>query len=439
VALGHALQLGNGNLAEGALSWLTLALGLAALGLVVPRPVEVERAAGRLLPYALGLGIIWLSEQWMTRTPTYRTAWHEGWVLPVIAATVVASSGLSRRPLLGRVTGPAIALLYALAGAWMLRHTPFPNIDVFVFQREGTAGLLRGENPYTLTFPDIYGASSPFFYGPGVSVNGRLQFGFLYPPLSLFMALPGYLLQGDFRYSQLLANAVAGGLMAFAQPAGSPSGRRELGAAAAFLYLFTPRSLFLLEQGWSEPFVVLLLSATVFVALRRPAVLPWIFGLFACVKQYLFWALPLSWLLGWGGRRWTGFWGRAVAVGAAVSLPLALWSPRAFWNSVVALQWKQPFRPDSLSYWAGRVVAGLSPLSTGWAFGAGAIAVVVALWRAPRNGAGFAASLGLVLTAFFAFNKQAFCNYYSAALGALCVAVAAGREWPPSTPQSEAR
>ena len=70
--------------------------------------------------------------------------------------------------------------------------------------------------------------------GPGLSVNGRLQFGFPYFPLSLLLAMPGQLLTGDHRYAQLVALELAAILMAFAQPKGfGPI------AAALFLREFT--------------------------------------------------------------------------------------------------------------------------------------------------------------------------------------------------------
>ncbi|HZH02474.1 MAG TPA: hypothetical protein VEY30_01740, partial [Myxococcaceae bacterium] len=284
VTLGHALQLGNGGLVPGAIVWLTWALVLGTVGVVAPRAVRTATMATWIegaLPWLLGAGVVWQLSHWMLRPPATRVPWDVGWVLPVSGAavlsavTLVAGAGARRAGLV------LLVCLYSVCGAWMLSHSPPPAIDVYVFQRDGAAALLRGENPYGLTFPDIYGRASSFFYGPGISVNGRLQFGYLYPPLSLLLALPGHLFFGDYRYSQLGANALAGLLMATARP-GRWSG------AALFFYLFTPRSLFILEQGWSEPFVVLGLAAATFAACRRPRLLPWAFGLFLAVKQYLF-------------------------------------------------------------------------------------------------------------------------------------------------------
>ena len=74
-----------------------------------------------------------------------------------------------------------------------------------MFQRSSIAALQRGANPYELTFPNIYDNAS--FYGPGLSVDGQLQFGFPYLPLSLLLAVPGQVLTGDHRYSQLATSS----------------------------------------------------------------------------------------------------------------------------------------------------------------------------------------------------------------------------------------
>jgi len=58
-------------------------------------------------------------------------------------------------------------------------------------------------------------------------------------------------------------------------------------------------------------------------------------------------------------------------------------------------------------------------------FAAMAVGLAIALWRCPRDPAGFAAALALVYLPFIAFNKQAFANYYLFVIAALCCAVAA--------------
>jgi hypothetical protein len=309
-----------------------------------------------------------------------------------------------------------VCALYVAAGAWLLWASPHPHIDVDVFQREGVAALVRGENPYRLTFPLIY--PDEHAYGPGLVKDGRVLFGFPYPPLALLMALAGQLAAGDYRVAQLAALAGAGLLVAFMRP-----GRAALAAEA--LLLFTPRALFLLENGWTEPFAVLFFTGAVFLAVRGRPGAAVLLGLAWAAKQYVVLGAPLAFLL-WRGRE---AWRRlavAGAVAAAVTLPLALWDFGEFFRSVVRLQFHQPFRGDSLSYLAAVHRAfGVEP-PVALAFAAFALACVFALGRGARSPRGFAAGTALAFLAFFAFNKQAFGNYYSFALGALAAALAAG-------------
>jgi 4-amino-4-deoxy-L-arabinose transferase-like glycosyltransferase len=49
----------------------------------------------------------------------------------------------------------------------------------------------------------------------------------------------------------------------------------------------------------------------------------------------------------------------------------------------------------------------------------------VSAWRLPRTPAAFATALAVTFLSFFAFNKQAFCNYYFFVIGAFAVTLAA--------------
>jgi hypothetical protein len=211
--------------------------------------------------------------------------------------------------------------------------------------------------------------------------------------------------------------------------------RGPLGPLAAALYLFTPRNLFVLQQSWTEPFVVLFLAATVWCAARSPRVTPVALGLFLAVKQYAVLGLPMVLLVTRPPLRLTGAWRAVVPAGlvaAAVTAPLALGALPGFWRAVVTLQFDQPFRPEALSYLgllAGPVLPGVPPpappFGPGVAFAAAAAVGALALWRAARTPAGFALGVAALFLTFFVLNKQAFANYYFFVIGALCVAVAA--------------
>jgi hypothetical protein len=107
-----------------------------------------------------------------------------------------------------------------------------------------------------------------------------------------------------------------------------------------------------------------------------------------------------------------------------VTLPFVLWHPRAFVDSVLLVQTREPFRIDSLSYlsWAAR--HGLGGGSFVWAVAAGSIALAAGALLTPNTPAGFTLSLALSSFAAFAFGSKAFCNYYFFVVSALCCAIA---------------
>jgi hypothetical protein len=332
-----------------------------------------------------------------------------------------AASGIMRHIMVG-----VVLISFALLGTLILRNGPPWAVDVFVFQHDSLAALERGNDPYAINFPDVYEGKSAW-YGPGMSLNGVLQFGYPYMPLTLLMNVSGQWVMGDFRYAELAACIVAAGLMAYASA-------DIFGLLAALIFLTMPRIFYVLQLGWNEPLVVVLLAAVVFCAVRSPRALPYLLGLFLASKQYLPAAAAMAFLLiptrGRNRREIISDYGRmlvkAAIVAAIVTLPLILWNPAAFWKSAITLQIHQPYRPDSLSFLAWYAKDELkTPALQAVAFVVLAAAIVLTLWRCPHTPAGFAAAVALSYLLFFAFNKQAFANYYFFVIGALCCAISA--------------
>lgn len=425
LTLGRALQINYGMFDERALLWLSAAFGLCATGIVWyrVRPIKRLHRFGELgLTSILVGGLLLQLLQLAFAPPALRFLPEQlppaGFraALAVVACLVIL--GATRLPGLKRIWFPLVLLVHASLGYWILAGSPRSPVDVYLFQNDASAALIDGRNPYTVKYPNIYGPDTPF-YGPGLTKDGWLTFGFPYLPFSLLLALPGHLMAGDFRYANLVAYGLSGVLMGYAS-----SG--VVAQLAACFYLFTPLVFLILEGGWTEPQVVLLLSATTFCACRMPRAVPLVFGLFLAVKQYLVLAVPIAYLLARATRlELPKLLAVSLLAAAAITLPFLLWDPRPFVESVVTLQLKQPFRPDSLSYPAWIANQGGPVLPAGLAFGAAAAALAVALWLLPRTQAGATAAMGFVYFAFFAFNKQAFANYYLFVIGALCCAVAA--------------
>jgi hypothetical protein len=493
LALGAAVSRRDGLFSQGALFWLNVAAGSSIVALI-PLPIRLG-AWQRYLPVAVLLGALafqftilyqrypgtlwnapsgdprkelsikrdgltWIRDRQKLAAARQEVAHLEAQLTDWrFRAGILLAASLSLICLLPWRPARYLAILLLLLlhfslGAWLLHKTPNPFIDVYVFQQESCAALLRGQNPYATTFTNIYGDNA-YVYAPNLMKDGRVNFGYPYTPLSLFMTLPGYLIMGDHRYSQLAALTLAGAFLFFARPG-------LLSALATLLLLFTPRVFMIIEMGWTEPFVVLLLAATLFCACRFPRVTPYVLGLLLASKQYTVFLIPLAALLlrhfadpshplacGFADpnarpasrplnhpdsrhdrfpyRDYFIFLFKALLVAAAVSLPLVLWNLNAFLFSAVKLQLIQPFRKDSISYlaWFAWVVS--EPWATrlaGIAFFAALAATIVALRLCPRSPQGFAAATAFVYLAFLALNKQPFCNYYFLVIAAFASAVA---------------
>jgi hypothetical protein len=421
ILIGYAIQLNNGSFNSDALIFVTVAIACSGFAVAAGGP-RIERWQDRPVVVVLALGLAYQLGAMLTNAPgVYLSVAAEAYRphhFAVAAAAILCGAALAHRLAPGRAVVPLLLCTYFFLGHWLIKSSPNPHIDVYAFHQEAFRTLSRRADPYAVTMPNIYGHT--FWYAEHFATPDRVLIGFLYPPLSLFLAWLGNLF-GDYRYATALAAALAGGCMAYAR-------RNRLGAIAAAVFLFTPRGLFVLEQGWTEPFVVFFLAATVFCACRVPKAVPWVFGLLLAVKQYCVFLLPLSGLLlgsDWSWRRHAVFLGKAVLVAALVTLPLAAWDVRGFMESVVFFQARQPFRSDALSY-AAWWTHGAESRLPGWiSFAVVIAAAAFCAWRAPRTPAGFAAASAFALLLFFAFAKQAFCNYYFMIIGALCCSLAA--------------
>jgi hypothetical protein len=423
--LGQALQIADGLYSLLAFVWLTasvLSLGYA----LIARPKQLPATFKKIADPLLIVGFAWEIYQ-LTYTvpgifhsPSFpRHVW-----LFIGAITVAGCFALLSlmpetqiSPSWSNLLAGLSLLVMSLAGIFIIKISPDPRIDTYVFQQTSSEALLHGTNPYTLTPPNIYG--DMLYYGAELANGDKLTIGNPYPPLSIYFSTLGYIVGKDIRYSHLLAIILSVALIAFLHPGRSAK-------LSAYIFLFTPRVFYVLESSWTEPIVVFFLTLTIFCAVRSPRWLPVASGLLFASKQYFVFLIPLALLLyplklPW--RNWLKFYGRIVGVAIVVTAPLAFWNLDAFLWNVGWAQWYQVFRLDALSYLS--LYAHLynqipSPLIS---FVALFIALLI-VWRfSPRTPAGFVISTAWCLEMFFAFNKQAFANYYFLVIGAICCAL----------------
>ena len=417
LSLGYSVHLGGG--APHPISFVLLGVAVVATALAVgawqwspPSTVDRLLLFGVAAQSALLL-VLPVDELLLGVGPIDRGVYVAG----VAVATTASLILLMRR------SGPStwlfafvVAMHFAL-GIWILGHSPSPFIDVWHFQQDGVDALLNGINPYQPIYDDIYDGTSPY-YGPGIAVDGRLTVGLPYPPLSLLLAMPGKLFAGDHRFAQLLAIELAAVAVFLIRPG-------RIAAGAALVLLFMPRTFFMAERGFTEPFGVLLLAVTVLVAIRAPRFQGVAVGLLIAVKQYLLLGLPLAMLL--LARRTRERWRLgliATATAVVVTAPLALWDLGAFYRSTVEFLALQPYRADSLTFLA-LMPSDATAIRSLTAFALLLPALAFVELRSPRTPAMYAGAFAFLLLVFFAFGRQGSINYYFMVIGALCVAVAA--------------
>jgi hypothetical protein len=424
IALGHALQINNGFYDEYALKWLTLALVVTVAGMMWSRwSAPGDTTTRAILIVVLLTGVAWQIHHLLEMKPgvyierTVRLGTFNN--LVALQAFFIAL-GIVPLRWIQRIWFPAVLAVSVALGIWMIRASPNPYIDVVEVHQEALNALLQDKDPYRITFENVYEQHDAVnFYNPDAIIGGRLAFAYPYPPPSLLLAVPGYVIAGDYRYSELLWLIVAAGLIGYAH--------RSLAAKfAACVLLTTPRVWFVIEQGWTEPIAVFAMALTTFLIVRQPAASGFAAGLMAVTKQYLgFSGLAVLRLLWMRPKHWHWIAGGMLLAAAAMILPFALWHPHAFLRNVVFLQAKEPFRIDSLSYlsWAAR--EGWGEGSFLWAAGAGAITAVLSFLTTRNTAAGFGVSVAATTFAIFAFGSKAFCNYYFFVIGALCATAAA--------------
>ncbi len=322
-------------------------------------------------------------------------------VLGVAAIGVVASYALdvAGRPVPAWLVGarPLVLLGVALGlGAWMLRASPAPDIDVWTVHQQGADALLHGRQVYapgTIDTPDTHS-------------HARAIDTYAYPPLNLVLTAAAYAVTGETRWAQLVAILVGAVLLrATAQRSGARAPVPDLLMACL---LFHPRGLFVLEQAWGEPLALPLLGGFALAALAdRRRVAAGMLGLLCALKQHFVLYLPALALVPGIGLAGVAI---ALATAFATYAPFALAAPVGLWTAVIVHHLRNPFRTDSLSLtarlWSAGVVV---PSWVGFAASAGTLGALA--WVPRRLGPLLLAS-SLTFLVFYLLGRQAFCNYY---------------------------
>ncbi len=312
------------------------------------------------------------------------------------------------------VTLAAMAVVFVASRTLVLSASPQPFIDVWTSSVQAVKYFLEGKNPYTQSYVDIY--------------QGRYDY------IPSFPYLPGYLLwatgwawvsgSSDVRVSLVAAELITSGLLlGFFRRLGL---EWPTALVLVALWLGFPIDLFVLEQAWLDPLLLMgFVGAAWALTARRWLACGALLGFTLATKQYALVGVAFFLLYVWRvhGLKTAG---RMAAAGAVIALvlclPFLIANPKQFWLYAVT-SWASALpRLDSLSFpaWVAhkagvadaeglkRLFAPFTWLSFGvW------IALLVWFWRhkAPTLRelfVGASVSYGWMLL----FAKQSFCNYY---------------------------
>jgi hypothetical protein len=310
--------------------------------------------------------------------------------------------------------GPDAALALAAASycataAAVIRLDPAPRIDVWYTLQGAADGLARGENMYEQVLVGPPGAMSAFTYLPWTAV----------------LLAPGRWLGGDVRWALAAVTlATASALAALAgrrHPAAAvtagasraATADRRAGLVSAALLLLLPGTLTQVEQAWTEPLLLALLTGAV-LAVDRGAT-AWAVAALALAlasKQHILLLLPvLAAGPGFGVRRA----GAAGAGAAVLVLPWFLANPAAMWDDTVRLLVGfHPITFADTAYIAVMNETGLQPpfWLTGIIVMSAVAGAALAVRRADPTPATVLRWCAFVLFVASFVNKQAFYNQY---------------------------
>lgn len=280
----------------------------------------------------------------------------------------------------------------------MIQASPSPKIDVFDTLKFGTNYLLHGINPYSASYPSLYqGVKSDYFaYFPGVI--------YLFLPLKLFFQDP--------RVTTIVFDLIA--VIFFLK---TQSG--VFNNIFILIYLFSPLSLYLLEESYFDNIIFLLLALSLYFLRNGKYIFSaLIFGFALSTKQYVIIAFPIYFTILLNQK---GKYTKDIIMSVAfiiislliVNIPFLLWNSKDYLKDTVEfVLFQQAARYDSLSI-ASYLYRDFSQKFSYVLFFLSNIFVIVfatILCRLKKISA--TESLIAIFFIFFLFNRQAFANYY---------------------------
>ncbi len=301
-----------------------------------------------------------------------------------------------------------ILILYSSPQAIVYERT-----DVFSIQTDvARAFFQEGKNGYTLKFP------APV-HDLGAAAK---DYGLPYPPTAVYPPMAFWYVFGDVRTAWIACDLTAA-LMIYLLARRMRPGRSRFHELVTAAFLFLPRSLYVLENGWTEPLIAAALGglALALATARGPLLTGCLMGVWLTSKQYVVLAIPLLIRL---RRASMNAWLWAAVAAIALTMPFIIWDFSALVSKTLLFFFESPGRADSLSVYGAMARSGVE-LPAWVSLGIWLLAVGWLTWKMPRSLAGWLFSMATSWLIFFLLGKQAFINYFYFISFTLLLAVAA--------------
>ncbi len=171
-----------------------------------------------------------------------------------------------------------ICTVYVLMSLWTIFNSPHPVVDTVVVLKEAPQMLIRGKNPYSSTFTQVYPNVNPNYYN--------------YLPFSFFYELPFVLLFKDPRSVIVFSNLLSAILI---YKLFKKTDKERVINVFVLTFLFLPRTFYMLEHAYLDPviFSFFLLFIFFYVNKNKNKFAYLFLGLFLSFKQPPILTIPL--------------------------------------------------------------------------------------------------------------------------------------------------
>lgn len=289
-------------------------------------------------------------------------------------------------------------LIYFLIGLWlslqilMVISSSSPKIDVYEFLKNGALNTIKGHNPYSLIYNKTYFDQKPDCYA--------------YLPFMIFYTIPFVFLLNDPRYAFIFAQMVTFYLLVFKFHWQNKKFGEIFSLLIASLILFQPLSLYITEQSYTEPLIVLEILLFYYFLNNKSRINGFILGILLATKQYLIFILPFFPKLKQFVKK---YFFQIVFTGGCLIIPFFIANPKDFVHDIILTQYLFPPRYEGLTLFS--ILFYKFGLSYS-VFYSLPIWVCAGIFLYKNKTLNYILKLTLFFLIFFYFNKWAFINYY---------------------------